>query len=133
MRMKRDVKRLTVSADVALQMGRAIDAWRRKEGMTQRDLSVIAQVSQGQISRILAGRFSYADVSVNLLCKAAGINYPGGSRPAAAGQALHRRLHAELDSCWDGTKAGADALIELLRAAGRIGGQRPLRVAAVAD
>lgn len=133
MRMKRDAERQTVSADIALQIGRAIDAWRRKEGMTQRDLSVIARISQGQISRILAGRFSYADATVGLLCDAAGISCPSHSSPALAGQALHRRLHAELDNCWDGTKAGADALIELLRAAGRIGGHRPLRATAVAD
>ncbi|WP_434028990.1 helix-turn-helix domain-containing protein [[Pseudomonas] boreopolis] len=122
--MSKATERLAVPAEAALQIGEELDAWRRKQGMTQRELKQIAQVSQGQISRILAGKFSYADPPVLRLCAAAGINWSGRA-PAIAKQALHRRLHAELDSCWDGSEAGAEALIGLLRAASRIGPGRP--------
>lgn len=122
--MSNTPKRLAVPADKALEIGRALDAWRRNQGKAQRELGQIALVSQGHVSRILAGKFSYADAPVLRLCAEAGINYSGEVQ-AAHGKALHRRLHAVLDGCWYGSEAGAEALIELLRAAGRIGSSRP--------
>ena len=123
MRMKKRKESEVLSVETALQIGRAVDAWRLAHAKSQRDLEDIAKVSQGQISRILAGKFSHASPPIVRLCTAAGVDWQAGNR-SSAGQALQRRLYAELDGCWDGSKAGAQALIELLRAVGRL---RPTR------
>lgn len=132
MRMKSVTERKVIPRKTAEQIGEALDSWRREHGVVQRELAGIAKVSQPQVSRILAGNFRYADSPVLRLCAAAGIECPSPG-PAKAGQALRRRLHAELDRCWDGSKSGAEALIELLRAAGRIGAGRSSTGAAAAD
>jgi transcriptional regulator with XRE-family HTH domain len=123
MRMKKRKETKAVSTEAAFQIGKAVDAWRLTHAKSQRDLQDIAKVSQGQISRILAGKFSHASPPVVRLCTAAGIDWQASSGSSAS-QALQRRLYAELDGCWDGSRAGAQALIELLRAVGRL---RPTR------
>lgn len=108
-----------VSADAARQIGKAIEEWRRAQGKSQRELQHIANVSQTQVSRILAGKFSRAAEPVLQLCAAAGIDWRMGHN-AEQDQALRQRLHAEVERCWDGTETGAETLVMLLRAAGRL-------------
>jgi sugar-specific transcriptional regulator TrmB len=58
----------------AKELGRDLDRWRRDAGLTQTSLRRTAKVSQGQLSRILSGRFSRMSPAVQCLCKAAGIS-----------------------------------------------------------
>jgi transcriptional regulator with XRE-family HTH domain len=58
----------------ARRLGRDLDRWRRKTGLTQLDLKRTANVSQGQLSRILSGRFARSSAAVRRLCEAAGID-----------------------------------------------------------
>lgn len=57
----------------ARELGRDLDRWRRDAGLTQVSLQRTAKISQGQLSRILSGRFSRMSPAVQSLCKAAGI------------------------------------------------------------
>lgn len=101
----------------AQELGRAIDRWRRIQGLTQTQLLGTAQVSQGQLSRILSGRFSRASAAVIRLCRAAGVDVAqhvaGPSRRRDWGTVLERAVHRS----WDGTPAHARELIRLLRVA----------------
>jgi transcriptional regulator with XRE-family HTH domain len=63
-----------VSPIEAKELGHALDRWRRDAGLTQVSLQRTSKVSQGQLSRILSGRFSRMGPAVQFLCKAAGIN-----------------------------------------------------------
>jgi transcriptional regulator with XRE-family HTH domain len=58
----------------ARRLGRDLDRWRRQAGLTQLDLKRTAKVSQGQLSRILSGRFARSSAAVERLCEAAGID-----------------------------------------------------------
>lgn len=108
---------VTVSPSQAQNLGRAIDRWRRMQGLTQTQLLRTAQVSQGQLSRILAGRFSRASIAVHRLCRAAGVDIAehltDPPRSAAWGTVLERALHRS----WDGSPGHARELIRLLRVA----------------
>jgi transcriptional regulator with XRE-family HTH domain len=65
-----------IQASTARRLGRELDRWRREAGFTQRDLTRSAKVSQGQLSRILSGRFTRSSAAVHRLCAAAGIDMP---------------------------------------------------------
>nr|WP_175429137.1 helix-turn-helix transcriptional regulator [Lysobacter enzymogenes] len=108
-----------VSADAARQIGKAIEEWRRAQGKSQRELQGIAGISQAQVSRILAGKFSRAVEPVLQLCNAAGVDWKLEGKTLHA-QALRERLHAEVERCWDGTETGAETLVLLLRAASKL-------------
>ncbi|UBB24251.1 helix-turn-helix domain-containing protein [Pseudoxanthomonas japonensis] len=108
-----------VSADAARQIGRAIEKWRHAQGKSQHELKQIAGVSQAQVSRILAGKFSRAVEPVLQLCNAAGIDWRIVGK-FVHDQALRERLHAEVERCWDGTETGAETLVMLLRAASKL-------------
>jgi len=58
----------------AKELGHDLDRWRRDGGLTQVSLQRTSKVTQGQLSRILSGRFSRMSPAVQSLCKAAGIN-----------------------------------------------------------
>lgn len=105
-----------VTPTQARDLGRAIDRWRRTQGFTQVQLLRTAQVSQGQLSRILTGRFSRASEAVHRLCRAAGLDVQHlASSPGSNGwqTVLERALHGS----WDGTPRHARELIRLLRVA----------------
>ena len=116
MRMKIARHPLPIPQVTALSLGCELDRWRRNRSLTQDALKRISKVSQGQVSRVLAGEFSRATPPVRRMCKAAGIDLEQrlASEPD---ETLRGRLHAELDRCWDGTEAQAGALMQLLRAA----------------
>ncbi|MBN8739075.1 MAG: hypothetical protein BGP24_10075 [Lysobacterales bacterium 69-70] len=117
MRIKSAHLDATVSPSQAQNLGRAIDRWRRIQGLTQTQLLRTAQVSQGQLSRILAGRFTRASTAVHRLCRAAGVDIADHltdpPRSAAWGTVLERALHRS----WDGSPGHARELIRLLRVA----------------
>lgn len=63
-----------VAPALAKQLGRDLDLWRRTAGLTQVRLQRTAKISQGQLSRILSGRFSRMSPAIRFLCEAAGID-----------------------------------------------------------
>jgi transcriptional regulator with XRE-family HTH domain len=117
MRMKSSQLNAPVTPSQAQRLGRAIDRWRRAQGLTQTQLLRTAQVSQGQLSRILSGRFSRASAAVLRLCRAAGADVeqhaPDPSRRGDWGTVLERAVHRS----WDGTPGHARELLRLLRVA----------------
>lgn len=101
----------------AQALGRAIDRWRRAHGFTQTQLMRTAQVSQGQLSRILSGRFSRTSAAVHRLCRAAGVDvtqHVSGTSPSDRWRSV---LNRALLRSWDGTPEHARELIRLLRVA----------------
>lgn len=112
--MAQDQRLSALSAEAAREFGTRLKRWQRHEDLTQGDLGRIARLSQGQISRLLDGRAKEVTPAVRRLAKAAAIDL---HQLAPADDPLHARLHAELDRAWDGSKAQADALVSLLRAA----------------
>lgn len=117
MRIKSAQINAPVTPTHAQHLGRAIDRWRRTKGLTQTQLLRTAQVSQGQLSRILSGRFSRASAAVLRLCRAAGVDVTeevaGSSHRGDWGTALERAVHRS----WDGTPEHAQELLRLLRVA----------------
>lgn len=117
MRIKSAQLNAAVTPSQAQDLGQAIDRWRRTQGLTQAQLLRTAQVSQGQLSRILAGRFTRASAAVHRLCRAAGVDVAhhlsDTLRSAGWGTVLERALHRS----WDGTPGHARELIRLLRVA----------------
>lgn len=105
-----------VAASQAQDLGHAIDRWRNSQGLTQAQLRQTAKVSQGQLSRILAGRFRRASPAVHRLCRAAGIDLSQRLSDEIRedwGANLERALHRS----WDGTPQHARELMQLLRVA----------------
>lgn len=113
--MQKGQRASTLADEVAVQLGRDLERWRVESGLTQRDLSEIGKVSQGQISRILDGRATVVTPTVRRLTKAAGINVERLAVSNATAN-LRSQLHAELDRVWDGSEIQAQALTALLRA-----------------
>ncbi len=117
MRIKSSHIDAPVTHSQAQEIGRAIDRWRRVRGLTQAQLLRTAQVSQGQLSRILSGRFCRASEAVHRLCRAAGLDVAqhlvSAGRDNGWAAALERAVHRS----WDGTPAHARELVRLLRVA----------------
>lgn len=117
MRIKSLQLNAAVTPTQAQELGRAIDRWRRAKGLTQAQLLRTAQISQGQLSRILSGRFSRTSAAIHRLCCAASVDVEQHlaetSSSAGWGKALERALHRS----WDGTPRHARELIRLLRVA----------------
>lgn len=101
----------------AQELGRTIDQWRHTQGLTQTQLLRTAQVSQGQLSRILSGRFSRASEAVCQLCRAAGVDLEQYTAEASSSAGWGKKLEHALHCCWDGTPHHAQKLIRLLRVA----------------
>lgn len=114
MRIESDQPKRRCTPAGAQAIGRKLERWRIRSGRSRADLELIASASQGQISRILSGKFTELGGSVELLCQAAGINV---DKAAAADQrdSVRDRILTELDKCWDGSEAHAELLIEQLR------------------
>ena len=81
--------------------------------VTQRELASLSGVSQSQISRILQGDFKRQSRNVARLCICASA-FVSGVEPD---KPLPPMLEVALRSAWDGSHAGAHALIQLLEAA----------------
>jgi transcriptional regulator with XRE-family HTH domain len=64
----------SIQPSTARKLGRDLERWRRDAGLTQLDLTRSANISQGQLSRILSGRFARSSSAVQRLCAAAGID-----------------------------------------------------------
>jgi transcriptional regulator with XRE-family HTH domain len=101
---------------LAQEIGQELDRWRRRKDLTQQDLEQIARVSQGQLSRILEGRFTRVGPALRRLCRSAGIDLARRLR-SSGGAPMAARLETELKRSWDGSDAHAHALIQLLRVA----------------
>lgn len=117
MRKKPPQLNARITPDQARELGQAIDRWRRTRGLTQAQMLPTARVSQGQLSRILAGRFSRTTPAVRRLCQTAGVDVtPYLAATPSSGRwrsVLERTLHRS----WDGSPRHARALIRLLQAA----------------
>jgi len=104
-----------VSPALAKQLGRDLDRWRRNAGLTQVRLQRTAKISQGQLSRVLSGRFSRMSPAIRSLCEAAGIDMlqrlskPAGKTIAAKTQPKRRAATASVvpDERTTSGKAGA--------------------------
>lgn len=114
MRIKSSELNVAVSPAQAQDLGQAIDRWRRTQGLTQTQLLRTAQVSQGQLSRILAGRFSRTSAAVLRLCRAAGLDVTQHLATTPASGRWRTVLERALQRSWDGTPTHARELIRLL-------------------
>jgi len=117
MRMKSSQLNAPVTPTQAQQLGRAIDRWRRTQGLTQTQLLRTAQVTQGQMSRILSGRFSRASAAVIRLCRAAGLDVAQQVTSSTHRSDWGTVLERAVQRSWDGTPEHARELLRLLRVA----------------
>lgn len=117
MRIKSTQLNAAITPTQAQELGRAIDRWRRMQGLTQTQLLRTAQVSQGQLSRILSGRFSRASAAVHRLCHAASVEVGQHLAEASPSAGWDKALERALHRSWDGTPRHARELIRLLRVA----------------
>lgn len=117
MRIKSSLLDTPIAPSLAHDLGRAIDRWRRTQGLTQAQLLHTAQVSQGQLSRILSGRFSRASTAVHRLCRAAGVDVAQRLAAAPRSESWEKVLESALHRSWDGTPEHARELLRLLRVA----------------
>jgi len=115
MRIKRNSECRKISPERALDVGRKIDRWRKEKALTQTSMQQIAGISQGQLSRILEGKFSVATMAVQSLCAAAGVSLEETAKERAIG--VGKDLERELHRSWDGTEEHARELIRLLQVA----------------
>jgi transcriptional regulator with XRE-family HTH domain len=100
---------------LAQEVALAVDRWRRKSGLKQIQLLRTADISQGQLSRILAGRFTRSSAALERLCVAAGIDLDEILAKGSTTASWRTQLERELNRSWDGTPAHARELIRLLR------------------
>lgn len=102
-----------VPSKEAIYIGRELDRWRRKSSLTQVQMQDLAGVSQGQLSRVLNGKFSRMSPWVEDLCRSAGINLPQ-KKVLTKKEKLRRDLDHALRRCWDGSEAHALEIKRLL-------------------
>lgn len=117
MRIKSSDLNTPVSLPQAQRLGQAIDRWRLTQGLTQTQLLRTARISQGQLSRILSGRFSRISAAVQRLCRAAGVDVAKEMAGASSDDGWRSVLARAVHRSWDGTPAHARELIRLLRVA----------------
>lgn len=110
-----------ISAESARRIGMLLESWRGQR--KHEDLAEICGVTQGQISKILAGKFTRLEGAVVHLCKLAKVD-PYVESAVTQQSATRLRLHRALDLCWDGSKEQADTLINLLQAASKLAGRK---------
>lgn len=114
-----------ISTESALRIGDLLDKWRGHQ--KHEDLAEICGVTQGQVSKILAGKFTRLEGAVMRLCELARIN-PYAEAAIAQKSTTRQRLYRVLDQCWDGSKEQADTLINLLQSASKLAAQKSKRL-----
>lgn len=110
-----------ISTESARRIGGLLDKWRGHQ--KHEDLAEICGVTQGQVSKILAGKFTKVEGAVVRLCELAGID-PYMEADSTQQNTTRLRLHKVLDQCWDGSKEQADTLINLLQSASKLANDR---------
>lgn len=121
MRMRKVPLPKKISAESAHRIGGLLDKWRGHQ--KHEDLAEICGVTQGQVSKILAGKFTRLEGTVMRLCELARID-PYAEAATAQKSTTRQRLYKVLDQCWDGSKEQADTLINLLQSASKLASQR---------
>ena len=121
MRMQKTSSPTKISAESARRIGGLLDNWRGHQ--KHEDLAEICGVTQGQVSKILAGKFTKVEGAVARLCELAGID-PYMEAASTQKNTTRLRLYKVLDQCWDGSKEQADMLISLLQSASKLANGR---------
>lgn len=115
-----------LSSDEAIDLGARLNSHFEQSGLHQLQIQAATGVHQSQISRILAGDFKFVTPKVEALCKFAGVNYAknrsvsprGDVLPTAGPDRPHTTVLRAFEVVWDGSPRHADAIGDLIRAAG---------------
>lgn len=84
----------------------------QRRGVSQAEIASLTGISQPQISRILAGKFTRKSTKVIQLCKFLGVDespVPGNRTPS-------EKLEKAVLAIWDGTREHEEAIVHLLGA-----------------
>ncbi|NPC57836.1 XRE family transcriptional regulator [Caenimonas sp. S4] len=90
---------------------------------TQEDVAIAMEMSQGQLSRILAGQFTQLSPNVQKLCTYFGVAPPDqpGAPPLRKRDAqAEREVMNAFRSIWNGSDEQARALAAVIRACGAV-------------
>ena len=106
----------------------AIQRARAASALSNATIASVAKVDPGQTSRILDGDFMTFGGNVLRICNVLGVDPGAPDAPETAKEAARTaawaRLEASVRNAWDKTPQGADRLVAVIDAVGRV---RPVR------